>query len=238
MYPPTFFFNCNQNVEEMQNFSGLSGLGFIQQRKREFVQYMSIGMTEANIRKMFSIEALVIAGRPLLITLPLTVVFVIVGVIAIKRDEYLTNKAKRKSSNSDIAEVETSAVINWSMTSDTDKLNIRIITTYTLDRLRDICINFRNNVYHEASDLGHNTSYQKYYKDWLKSQTLLINAEVIKSMAESEADHELLRRNLYIDPDNQITFNTLLNIDATYNALRQFADKAKSDEANSIKPNN
>ena len=51
-------------------------LGFIQQRKREFVQYMSIGMTEANIRKMFSIEALVIAGRPLLITLPLTIVFV------------------------------------------------------------------------------------------------------------------------------------------------------------------
>lgn len=51
-------------------------LGFIQQRKREFVQYMSIGMTEDNIRKMFCIEALVIAGRPLLITLPLTVVFV------------------------------------------------------------------------------------------------------------------------------------------------------------------
>lgn len=51
-------------------------LGFIQQRKREFVQYMSIGMTEANIRKMFGIEALVIAGRPLLITLPLTIVFV------------------------------------------------------------------------------------------------------------------------------------------------------------------
>ena len=51
-------------------------LGFIRQRKREIVQYMSIGMTEANIRKMFSIEALVIAGRPLLITLPLTIVFV------------------------------------------------------------------------------------------------------------------------------------------------------------------
>lgn len=51
-------------------------LGFIQQRRREFVQYMSIGMTEANIHKMFGIEALVIAGRPLLITLPLTVVFV------------------------------------------------------------------------------------------------------------------------------------------------------------------
>ncbi len=51
-------------------------LGFIRQRKREVVQYMSIGMTEDNIRKMFFIEALVIAGRPLLITLPLTVVFV------------------------------------------------------------------------------------------------------------------------------------------------------------------
>lgn len=51
-------------------------LGFIQQRRREFVQYMSIGMTEANIRKMFCIEVLVIAGRPLFFTLPLTVVFV------------------------------------------------------------------------------------------------------------------------------------------------------------------
>ena len=27
MHPPTFFFHCNQNVAEMQNFSGLSGLG-------------------------------------------------------------------------------------------------------------------------------------------------------------------------------------------------------------------
>ena len=51
-------------------------LGFIQLRKREIVQYMSIGMTETSIRKMFSIEALVITGRPLLITLPLTIVFV------------------------------------------------------------------------------------------------------------------------------------------------------------------
>lgn len=51
-------------------------LGFIHQRKREFVQYMSIGMTKANICKMFCVEAFVIAGRPLLITLPLTVMFV------------------------------------------------------------------------------------------------------------------------------------------------------------------
>ena len=37
---------------------------------------MSVGMTQGSMRKMFCIEALVIAGRPLLITLPLTVVFV------------------------------------------------------------------------------------------------------------------------------------------------------------------
>lgn len=30
MHPPTFFFHCNQNVAEMQNFSGLSGLGISQ----------------------------------------------------------------------------------------------------------------------------------------------------------------------------------------------------------------
>ena len=51
-------------------------LGFLRQRKREFAQYMSVGMTQGSMRKMFCIEALVIAGRPLLITLPLTVVFV------------------------------------------------------------------------------------------------------------------------------------------------------------------
>lgn len=47
-------------------------LGFLRQRKREFAQYMSLGMTPEGMRKMFRIEALVIAGRPLLITLPLT----------------------------------------------------------------------------------------------------------------------------------------------------------------------
>ncbi|ROR25842.1 putative ABC transport system permease protein [Mobilisporobacter senegalensis] len=46
-------------------------LGFLHQRKREFAQYMSVGLTPAGMRKMFSVEALVIAGRPLLITLPL-----------------------------------------------------------------------------------------------------------------------------------------------------------------------
>ena len=47
-------------------------LGFIRQRKREFARYMSIGMTPEGMRKMFWIEALVIAGRPVLITLPVT----------------------------------------------------------------------------------------------------------------------------------------------------------------------
>lgn len=51
-------------------------LGFLRQRKREFAQYMSVGMTQEGMRKMFCIEALVIAGRPLLVTLPLTVVVV------------------------------------------------------------------------------------------------------------------------------------------------------------------
>lgn len=48
-------------------------LGFIRQRKREFARYMSIGMTPDGMRKIFMIETFVIAGRPVLITLPVTV---------------------------------------------------------------------------------------------------------------------------------------------------------------------
>ena len=48
-------------------------LGFVRQRKREFARYMSVGLTPASLRKMFCIEALVLAGRPILITLPLAV---------------------------------------------------------------------------------------------------------------------------------------------------------------------
>lgn len=51
-------------------------LGFIRQRKREIARYMSVGMTPREIRKMFCIEALVIAGRPILLTLPLAVIAV------------------------------------------------------------------------------------------------------------------------------------------------------------------
>ncbi len=57
-------------------------LGFLRQRKREFAQYMSIGLTPQEMRKMFCIEAFVIAGKPLLITLPLTLLFVQFAVTA------------------------------------------------------------------------------------------------------------------------------------------------------------
>ena len=57
-------------------------LGFLRQRKREFAGYMSIGLTPQEMRKMFFIEAFVIAGKPLLITLPLTLLFVQFAVTA------------------------------------------------------------------------------------------------------------------------------------------------------------
>ncbi|MBD5549972.1 MAG: ABC transporter permease [Lachnospiraceae bacterium] len=53
-----------------------TALGFLRQRKREFAQYMSIGLTPWEMGKMFCIEAFVIAGRPLLITVPFTLLFV------------------------------------------------------------------------------------------------------------------------------------------------------------------
>ena len=51
--------------------------GFVRQRKREFARYMSIGMTPDELKKIFCVEVLVIAGRPILITIPLTVIPVI-----------------------------------------------------------------------------------------------------------------------------------------------------------------
>ncbi len=47
-------------------------LGFLRQRKREFARYLSVGLTPEGMRKVFCIEALTIAVRPVLITLPLT----------------------------------------------------------------------------------------------------------------------------------------------------------------------
>lgn len=47
-------------------------LGFVRRRRREFARYLSVGLTPEGIRKMFCIEALVFAGRPVLITLVLS----------------------------------------------------------------------------------------------------------------------------------------------------------------------
>ncbi len=47
-------------------------LGFIRQRRREFARYLSIGLTPEEMKRIFYIEALVTAGRPVLITLPVT----------------------------------------------------------------------------------------------------------------------------------------------------------------------
>ncbi len=51
-------------------------LGFLGQRKREFARYMSIGVTPQEMKKIFCIEGFVIAGRPFLVTLPLTALFI------------------------------------------------------------------------------------------------------------------------------------------------------------------
>lgn len=51
-------------------------IGFLSQRKREFARYASLGMTPGEMRKILCMEALVTAGRPLLITAPLTALLV------------------------------------------------------------------------------------------------------------------------------------------------------------------
>ncbi len=48
-------------------------LGFVRQRRREFARYMSVGLTPKELKKMFCTEALVIAGRPILISLPIVI---------------------------------------------------------------------------------------------------------------------------------------------------------------------
>lgn len=49
-------------------------LGFVRQRRREFARYMSVGLTPKELKKMFCTEALVIAGHPILIGLPIVVI--------------------------------------------------------------------------------------------------------------------------------------------------------------------
>ena len=59
-------------------------LGHIGQRKREFVRYQSIGMTPESVNKVLLMEALIIGLRPILLSLPLNVLFVIFSVTASK----------------------------------------------------------------------------------------------------------------------------------------------------------
>lgn len=44
--------------------------GFVRQRRREFARYMSVGMTPGELCRMFCIEALTLAVRPILLALP------------------------------------------------------------------------------------------------------------------------------------------------------------------------
>lgn len=48
-------------------------LGFVRQRRREFARYMSVGLTPRELQKMFCTEAMVLAGKPILISLLITV---------------------------------------------------------------------------------------------------------------------------------------------------------------------
>ena len=59
-------------------------LGHIGQRKREFARYQSIGMTPESVNKVLLMEALIIGLRPILLSLPLNVLFVIFSVTASK----------------------------------------------------------------------------------------------------------------------------------------------------------
>ena len=49
-------------------------LGFARERRREVARYLSVGMMPQSIRKLFCVEALVLAGRPVLVTLPVLAV--------------------------------------------------------------------------------------------------------------------------------------------------------------------
>ena len=57
-------------------------LGFLRQRKKEFARYMSVGLTPFGMKKMFCIESAVLVGRPFLIALGCTVLFVSVMIKA------------------------------------------------------------------------------------------------------------------------------------------------------------
>lgn len=52
-------------------------LGYMHQRKREFAEYQSIGVTPKSIAKILSIEALVIGVKPILLSIPFNILFIL-----------------------------------------------------------------------------------------------------------------------------------------------------------------
>lgn len=51
-------------------------LGFLRIRRREVARYLSVGLTPGGVGKVFALEAVVIASRPVVITLPIIIVLV------------------------------------------------------------------------------------------------------------------------------------------------------------------
>lgn len=68
-------------------------LGYMQQRKREFAEYQSIGVTPKSIAKILSIEALVIGVRPILLSIPFNILFILLTTSdnGISLSEFLQN---------------------------------------------------------------------------------------------------------------------------------------------------
>ncbi|HHV22025.1 MAG TPA: ABC transporter permease [Propionibacterium sp.] len=56
--------------------------GQAKQRRREFARYLSVGVGPSGLRRLLAVEALVLAGRPLLIAVPVTGAFVLFAVDA------------------------------------------------------------------------------------------------------------------------------------------------------------
>lgn len=61
-------------------------LGYIYQRKREFARYQSIGLTPRGTSKMLFVEAFIIGVKPILISIPFNVLFVLFAVNASELD--------------------------------------------------------------------------------------------------------------------------------------------------------
>lgn len=68
-------------------------LGYMQQRKREFAEYQSIGVTPKSIAKILSIEALVIGVKPILFSIPFNILFLLLTTSdnSITLSEFLQN---------------------------------------------------------------------------------------------------------------------------------------------------